>query len=205
MGSEQDNFKFSSKLLDALNFANERHAGHLRKGTEIPYLTHLLAVSSLAIEDSSSDDDLKDVIETVAIAALLHDVVEDTETEIEEITNEFGKAVADIVDACSDTHESGKKPPWKERKESYIAHLTEADQATLCVSLADKRHNSMCMLSDLRKEGPDFWNRFNAPPLDQKWYYETIAEVFSAKRPGKASDDLKRTVEDLCKLIVEDS
>ncbi len=205
MGSEQDNFKFSSKFLDALNFANDRHAGHLRKGTKIPYLTHLLAVSSLAIEDSSSDDNLKDDIETVAIAALLHDVVEDTDTEIEEIADEFGKAVADIVDACSDTHESGKKPLWKERKESYIAHLTEADQPTLCVSLADKRHNSMCMLSDLRKEGPDFWNRFNAPPLDQKWYYETISEVFSTKRPGKASDDLKRTVEDLCKLIVEDN
>tara|TARA_B100000287_G_scaffold384294_1_gene390634 strand:- start:469 stop:1086 length:618 start_codon:yes stop_codon:yes gene_type:complete len=205
MGSEQDSFKFSSKFLDALNFANERHAGHLRKGTEIPYLTHLLAVSSLAIEDSSSDHELKNDIETIAIAALLHDVVEDTDTEIQEITDEFGKAVADIVDACSDTHESSKKPPWKERKESYIAHLTRADQMTLCVSLADKRHNSMCMLSDLRKEGPDFWNRFNAPPLDQKWYYETISEVFSAKRPGKASDDLKRTVEDLCKLILEDS
>ena len=200
----KDDFKFSSKFFDALNFANDRHAGHFRKGTEIPYLTHLLAVSSLAIEDASSDDELQDDIETIAIAALLHDVIEDTDTDIAEVEDEFGESVAAIVAACSDTHDSANKPPWKERKQIYIEHLTKVNQATLCVSLADKQHNTMRMLSDLRKEGPDFWKRFNAPPLDQKWYYETISEIFSTHRPGKASDDLKKTVKDLCKLIVQE-
>jgi GTP pyrophosphokinase len=181
-------------LTDALEFARTAHGGQARKGTAIPYVSHLLVVAGYAIEDAAADPLLADRVEEVAVAALLHDTVEDTEVTVDEVRAGFGEAVADIVDACTDAHAS-PKPPWRERKEGYLAHLWEdEDPAVLCVALADKRHNARSVLEDLRTHGPSTWDRFSAGRVDQLWWYGSLVEVFLERRPGPAADELARTV-----------
>ena len=187
------------RFSDAVGFARDKHHGGVRRGTRVPYLSHLLAVASLAIEDAAPDPQLDDRFEDIAIAAVLHDVVEDTLVSVAEVEARFGLEVARIVQACSDA-EGTPKPPWRERKEAYIEHLEEADQAVLCVALADKRHNSRCIVNDATELGPDFWDRFNAGPEEQIWYYTTVAEVLTRRRPGPAADELRLTVDRLCDL-----
>ena len=152
------------RLDDAFVLARELHAGQRRKGTDIPYLGHLMAVAALVIEDGGDEDE--------AIAALLHDAVEDQggPPTLVLIRGRFGTRVAAIVAACSDTDET-PKPPWRARKEAYLAHLRDPDlpEGTLRVSLADKLHNARAILADLRA-GHDVFARFNAPRQDQAWY-----------------------------------
>ncbi len=195
----------SRRFGGAVLFARSMHDGQARKGTQIPYLSHLLAVTALAIEDAAVDDVLRDETETIAIAAMLHDVVEDTRATVADVAGRFGAEVARIVASCSDT-EVSPKPPWRPRKQAYIDHLADADQATLCVSLADKRHNARCIVEDAAAAlttGGDFWSRFNAGPADQAWYYDELAKVFSQRRPGTASAELRRTVDRLCELAAQ--
>ena len=198
----------SRRFGDAVLFARSMHAGQARKGTQIPYISHLLAVTALAIEDAATDDALRDQTEAIAIAAMLHDVVEDTRATVVDVAGRFGDEVARIVAACSDTTESmpgEEKPPWSCRKQAYIDHLAEADQATLCVSLADKRHNARCIVEDAAAAlltGGDFWSRFNAGPDQQAWYYDELARVFSVRRPGPAADELCGTVARLRELAI---
>ncbi len=194
-----EHLDLGQRFTDAVGFAREKHHGDVRKCTRIPYLSHLLAVASLAIEDAASDPQLDDRFEDIAMAAVLHDVVEDTPVSVSEVADRFGPEVARIVQACSDA-ESTPKPPWRERKEAYIEHLEEADQAVLCVALADKRHNARCIVNDAAELGPEFWKRFNAGPDQQIWYYNAVAEVLTRRRPGPAADELRRTVDRLCDL-----
>ena len=197
--SARQPLKLGDRLTDAVGFAREMHHGAVRKGTQIPYLSHVLAVAALAIEDAASDPELHEQIEEISVAAVLHDVVEDTPVTVHEVSEQFGEEVARIVEACSDA-ETMPKPPWRERKEAYIEHLEEADQAVLCVSLADKRHNAHCIVNDARTIGTDFWKRFNAGPEEQIWYYSEVTRVLAARRPGPAAEELRRTVEQLCDL-----
>ncbi len=136
----------SPRFESALSYAAVIHAHQQRKGTGIPYLAHLLAVTSIALEHGATEDE--------AIAALLHDAGEDAggRGRIEDIRQRFGDAVADIVQGCTDT-EVTPKPPWRKRKEDYIAHLADASPSTLLVSAADKLHNARAILSDLRVHG----------------------------------------------------
>ena len=194
-----EHLDLGQRFTDAVGFAREKHHGDVRKCTRIHYLSHLLAVVSLAIEDAASDPQLDDRFEDIAMAAVLHDVVEDTPVSVSEVADRFGPEVARIVQACSDA-ESTPKPPWRERKEAYIEHLEEADQAVLCVALADKRHNARCIVNDATELGPEFWNRFNAGPDEQIWYYSAVAEVLTRRRRGPAADELRRTVDRLCDL-----
>ena len=198
---------------EAVLFAIAKHDGQARKGTDIPYLSHLLAVAALAMEDAASDPELIDHTETVAIAAVLHDVVEDTiergrcRVTVEMLANGFGDEVARIVADCSDVTEptaAGGKAPWAERKREYINHLAEVGQASLCVSLADKRHNARCIVEDalaVEDDCTDFWGRFNAGPSDQAWYYDELATAFERHRPGRAAQGLRRTVDELRILV----
>lgn len=200
------------RFSEAMEFARAEHDGQVRKGTDIPYLSHLLAVAALAMEDAAADPGLVDRTEEVAIAAVLHDVVEDTidrgrrRITVEMLAERFGDRVAHIVDGCSDATEpvaGGKKAPWKVRKEQYLEHLATADQATLCVSLADKRHNARCIVDDAlaaEVDGTDFWGRFNAGPADQAWYYDELATAFERHRPGRTARELRRTVDQLREL-----
>jgi hypothetical protein len=175
----------------AFALARELHARHRRKGTDIPYLAHLMGVASLVLEDGGDEDE--------AIAALLHDAVEDQggARTLGRIRQLFGGCVADIVEACSDTDET-PKPPWRERKESYIAHLHDpgVPQGTLRVSLADKLHNARAILFDLRA-GQDVYSRFNAPREQQQWYYDALAETFAELTDSPMVAELRVIVDEL--------
>lgn len=178
---------------EALVYAADVHRDQLRKGTKTPYIAHLLAVCALVIEDGARAGA---VDEDEAIAALLHDAAEDQggEARLEDIRSRFGERVAEIVAACSDTFDD-PKPPWRERKEAYIARLrVEDDVGVLRVSLADKLHNARQILEDYREVGDALWERFNRD-ADTPWYYETLAEVFRERMGGSPmTDQLRRVV-----------
>lgn len=174
----------------AVGLARQLHGTQRRKGTEIPYVAHLLAVASLVLEDGGDEDE--------AIAAILHDAVEDQggKTTLRHIDRQFGPKVARIVEACSDT-DINPKPPWIERKQAYIEHLTHADAATLRVSLADKLHNARAILFDLRVLGDQLWDRFNASTEQTLWYYGALADAFENRYPGPMTAELRRTVDEI--------
>jgi hypothetical protein len=172
----------------ATQLARTLHATQRRKGGEIPYFAHLLAVASLVIEDGGDEDE--------AIAGLLHDAVEDQggADTLKVIRLQFGDRVAAIVQACSDT-DVIPKPPWRERKEAYIEHLGSAESSTLRVSLADKLHNARAILFDLREHGSAVWGRFTTgSPEDQPWYYGGLADAFEAREAGPMAAELRRVV-----------
>ena len=160
----------TERYAEAVAYASALHADQARKSTTIPYISHLLGVSSLVLEAGGDED--------MAIAALLHDGPEDQggQATLDEIGERFGDRVAHIVEGCSDSlsDDPNNKAPWKQRKEQYLDHLKDADDDTLTVSLADKLHNARAIASDLRITGRDTWKRFNASPADILWYYDGI-------------------------------
>jgi GTP pyrophosphokinase len=182
---------FSLRFEDALIYAHQLHARQTRKGTTIPYIAHLLAATAIVIENGGTEDE--------AIAALLHDAVEDQggATIRAEISRRYGEDVALIVDGLSDTDQT-PKPPWRARKETYIAHLAEASSSVLLVSLADKIHNAGSILRDLRSEGERVWSRFAGGQEGTLWYYRALVEAF--RKRGQFTtvvDELDRVVSDL--------
>ena len=195
------NEELGVRFEHALQYAHAVHAGQTRKGTEIPYIAHLLGVVSLVIEDGARTGQLS---EDEAIAALLHDAAEDQggEARLADIRKRFGDRVADIVAACSDTFET-PKPPWRERKQAYIDHLREeTDTGVLRVSLADKVNNAGAILRDYRRIGDELWSRFH-PEADSEWYYRSLAVVFAQRMPGPLSDELTRIVQELERAIAD--
>ena len=175
--------------MRAVALAAELHRDQMRKGSDgSPYIGHLLGVASIVIEGGGDEDE--------AIAALLHDAPEDQggAPTLERIRAEFGERVAAIVEACTDTLES-PKPPWRERKERYLAHLEEVPDDMLQVPLADKVHNARAILADYREVGEELWSRFRGGREESLWYYRELAEVFCRRRPGPLADELRRTVE----------
>jgi len=180
----------SARFVDAVAFAVRAHGDQRRKGGHIPYVAHLLGVASLVLE-AGGDEDL-------AIAGLLHDTIEDTDTTAQEIEASFGPRVAAIVEACSDAHER-PKPPWRQRKEKYLSHLRSPDTTVdvLMVSRADKLHNARSILADYREVGEPVWNRFKEGPEQQLWYYGTLVDIFTARLPGAMTDELRRVVDEL--------
>jgi (p)ppGpp synthase/HD superfamily hydrolase len=179
----------------ALKLAFELHAGQTRKGSGVPYFGHLLGVTSIVLETGASEDE--------AIAALLHDAAEDQggrET-LERIGDEFGEAVADIVESCSDSL-GEPKPPWRERKRAYLEHLDRASEPALRVSLADKLHNVRTIVVDYRELGEALWERFNAERDDVLGYYRALAGIFSRRMPGALATELSLTVTELEGLVV---
>lgn len=165
----------------ALLYATHVHGGQVRKGTTTPYIAHLLAVAATVLEYGGSED--------LAIAALLHDAVEDQggEGRLADIRNRFGDRVADIVYACSDSTSSGQeKDPWRDRKTRYIDHLDTLDRDTLLVSLSDKVHNARSILRDFRTPGVGHlvFERFKGAKEGTLWYYEKLAEKFVERLEG---------------------
>lgn len=164
--------RLTVRFEEALVYAAQLHRFQTRKGTEIPYVSHLLAVTALVIQDGGDEDQ--------AIAALLHDAVEDQggrET-LAEIHRRFGEQVARIVEHCTDAYED-PKPPWRARKESYLARLRQAPPEVQRVSLADKLHNARSILRDLRSGGPQVWERFRGGKEGTLWYYRSLVEIFT--------------------------
>ncbi len=171
----------------AFRFAHRLHRDQTRKGTPIPYISHLMTVAALVVEHGGNEDQ--------AIAGLLHDAVEDqggAET-LAKIRTRFGDAVAAIVSDCTDAW-TEPKPPWRARKEAYLAALPGKPAQSLLVSLADKTHNAEAILFDYRVLGDSLWDRFNGGADGTRWYYNALAEVFSETMPGRLSDRLSRAV-----------
>jgi (p)ppGpp synthase/HD superfamily hydrolase len=176
--------------LRAFVFAAEKHKGQTRKASSIPYIAHLMGVASLVLE-AGGDEDL-------AIAALLHDVVEDCGgvPMLREVRRRFGARVAKVVDGCTDAY-TDPKPPWRERKEKYIARLRNEDQETRLVSAADKLNNVRSILSDYRAVGESIWSRFNGGREGPLWYYRTLRDEFRRSRPNRITQDLALAVSEL--------
>jgi (p)ppGpp synthase/HD superfamily hydrolase len=179
---------YGEKFAHALHYASRLHRDQVRKGTNIPYITHLLAVASIVGENSGTEDEV--------VAALLHDTPEDQggEARLREIQAQFGDGVAEIVDGCTDTYET-PKPPWRERKERYLAHLAGASGSVRLVSSADKLHNARTVLSDYRLLGEDLWTRFNGGKEGTLWYYRAI--VGALEGDGPIVEELDRVVTEL--------
>jgi (p)ppGpp synthase/HD superfamily hydrolase len=178
------------RFRDALDLALEAHAHQVRKGTGVPYVSHLLQVVGIALEHGADED--------VAIAAVLHDAVEDTPVTVGELRERFGERVATIVDGCSDAEGPGQKPPWKERKLRYLEHLRHADADASLVSGADKLHNARSILADLRTLGPALWDRFNASRDEILWYYgEIVKALADGPAPRALVEELGLVVEEL--------
>ncbi len=164
------------------------HGDQVRKGTSVPYVSHLFGVAALVLEGGGDED--------LAIAGLLHDVLEDTSVTVEQVAEAFGPRVAAVVIGCSDTLER-PKPPVLERKERYLEHLEQADADTLLVSLADKLHNARTLLLDVRTEGPTVFKRFKLGRDLSLWYYGELATTYRRRWPGAMSEELARVVDDL--------
>jgi (p)ppGpp synthase/HD superfamily hydrolase len=183
------------RFRSALGLACDLHRNQVRKGPQpTPYVGHLLGVASIVIEDGGDEDE--------AIAALLHDAPEDQGGEpiLDRIRDEYGERVGAIVEACTDALEN-PKPQWRQRKERYIARLEEAPEEVLRVPLADKVHNSRAILADYREVGEELWSRFRGTREESLWYYRTLADLFSRRRPGPLADELRRTVDAIEALV----
>src|SRR5580700_8438206 len=182
--------KLGSRFLRAFEFAAEKHEGQTRKASTIPYIAHLMGVASLVLEAGGGED--------LAIAALLHDVVEDCggAPMLREVRREFGSRVAKVVDGCTDA-DTDPKPPWRERKEEYIQHLKKADADTRLVSAADKLNNVRSILSDYRAIGESIWSRFNGGREGTLWYYRTLLDVFLRHPRNRVTREFDLAVKEL--------
>ena len=183
----------SSRFSDALTFAHQLHAAQTRKGTNVPYISHLMAVAAIVIENGGSEDQ--------AIAALLHDAVEDQggQPTLEKIRERFGSKVADIVQGCTDA-DVIPKPPWRERKTAYIAHIRTAPAEVRLVSAADKLHNARSILNDYRSLKEDLWRRFNGGREGTLWYYRSLVNAFREAGSTPVVEELDRVVSELERL-----
>jgi (p)ppGpp synthase/HD superfamily hydrolase len=182
--------KLGPRFLRAFQFAAEKHARQARKASTVPYIAHLMGVTSLVLE-AGGDEDL-------AIAALLHDVVEDCggAPMLKEVRRRFGVRVAKIVDGCTDS-DTEPKPPWRGRKEAYLRHLKSADAETRLVSAADKLNNVRSILSDYREVGESIWARFNGGRDGTLWYYRALLQEFLRRKPNRLIRELELAVRDL--------
>jgi (p)ppGpp synthase/HD superfamily hydrolase len=187
--------KLGPRFLRAFVFAAEKHAGQTRKASTIPYIAHLMGVASLVLEFGGDED--------MAIAALLHDVVEDCggKPMLKEVRRRFGSRVAKIVEGCTDS-DTDPKPPWRERKETYIRHLKTADAETRLVSAADKLNNVRSILSDHREVGESVWSRFQGGRDGTLWYYRALLDEFLRGKPNRLIRELELAIRELESLGV---
>jgi GTP pyrophosphokinase len=184
----------SPRFEEALIFATRLHATQTRKESGTPYIAHLLAVSALVLEYGGDEDQ--------AIAALLHDAVEDQggAATREAIRARFGDRVTAIVDGCTDA-DTQPKPPWRARKEAYLAHLPDAPAEVRLVSAADKLHNARAVLADYRQVGEAVWARFRGGKAGTLWYYRALLTAYRAAGTDPLVEELDRTVTELERLV----
>lgn len=179
-----------SRFEEALIYASQLHSKQTRKGKTTPYIAHLMSVTALVLEAGGDEDE--------AIAALLHDAVEDqggTKT-LDEIRERFGTRVAKIIDGCTDSY-TYPKPPWRQRKEEYIANMMNASQEVRRVSLADKLHNARTLLRELRNSGNEVWGKFTGGKKGTLWYYSTLFKVFDTGERDWMLEELNRTLKEI--------
>jgi (p)ppGpp synthase/HD superfamily hydrolase len=188
---------YSQHYDDALVFAARAHRDQKRKGSDTPYLIHPVHVSVILIRHGFADD--------VAIAGLLHDVVEDQDVPLSRIELEFGPVVAEMVAALTEQKkEHGQPRPWEIRKQEGLAQLEAASLGAVAVKAADVLHTAHAMASDLRRMGPSFWDSFSRGPALSLWYYQRVAEIVRQRlAPHPLADELDAAVQELTRAIVE--
>lgn len=184
----------SHRFTEALVYATELHATQMRKGSKIPYISHLLGVASIALEYGADEDE--------AIAALLHDAIEDQGGPPirAEIRLRFGDRVTEIVDGCTDA-DTTPKPPWEQRKKAYIEHISNASPSVRLVSAADKLHNVRSILKDYRMLGDFLWERFKGGKEGTLWYYSALVAAFYQAESTPIVAELNRLVRELEDLV----
>jgi (p)ppGpp synthase/HD superfamily hydrolase len=178
------------RLQKAFRYAAEKHAGQTRKQSAVPYLSHLMAVTSLVLEGGGD--------EGMAMAALLHDVVEDCGgmPTLREVRKLFGTRVAKIVEGCTDSF-SDPKLPWIVRKEEYLKRLKHEDAETRLVSASDKLHNVRTVIADYRQDGESIWKRFSGGRDGTLWYYRALSDEFQRRKPNRITRELAIAVQEL--------
>ncbi|CAA9461595.1 MAG: GTP pyrophosphokinase [uncultured Rubrobacteraceae bacterium] len=178
---------YGEKFEDALVYAARLHRDQTRKGSGVPYVTHLLAVAAIVGENGGTEEEV--------VAALLHDAPEDMggRERLEDIRRHFGDEVAEIVVGCTDTYED-PKPAWRPRKEAYIAHVGAASSSVRLVSAADKLHNARSILADLRSLGEELWDRFTGGKEGTLWYYRALTETYKRAGTNAVVEELDRVV-----------
>src|SRR5208337_1436768 len=178
------------RLQRAFRYAAEKHAGQTRKQSAVPYLSHLMAVASLVLEAGGDED--------MAIAALLHDVVEDCGglPRLREVRKQFGPRVAKIVEGCTDSF-GEPKPEWVERKKDYLREVKHAGVETRLVSASDKLHNVRTILADYRQDGEAIWTRFSGKKEGTLWYYRALSDEYQRRSPNRITRELEIAVAQL--------
>lgn len=179
--------QLSNRFEQALVLATQLHRYQVRKSSNIPYISHLLSVAALVLEDGGDEDE--------AIAALLHDAVEDQggiKTRAV-IMNQFGKRVVEIVDGCTEPY-AAPKPPWHQRKLHYLEQLAQASPSVLRVSIADKLHNARSIVADFHLQGDAVWQKFKGGYEGTVWFYDHLLEIYQQKTQGFLLSELERVV-----------
>mgnify|MGYP001941678181 FL=1 len=179
----------SPRLIQAINTAAWAHRDHVRKGTDIPYVSHVFGVMQLVSQVTDDED--------VLIAALFHDILEDVPEEYspERMTREFGERVVELVRGVT---KDSTLSSWQERADAYLAHLRKADDGSVVISAADKLHNLLSIHADLDELGDDLWARFNSGKERQLWWYRSVADLALERLPGNPlGEELARQVERL--------
>ena len=181
------------RFIEALIYAVQLHAGQLRRLRGVPYVAHLLAVASIALDYGSNEDE--------TIAALLHDAIEDQggPTTGDEIRRRFGPNVAAIVEGCSDSHTT-PKAPWHERKDAFLARLPDASSSVRLVVAADTLHNLRSLIRDYRRAGSAIWEHFHGGGTGTLWYYRRVVEALKQTDVSPLIDEVDRTVGELTRL-----
>jgi hypothetical protein len=184
---------FSTAFEAALVYATTIHAGQVRRKTGMPYVAHLLGVTSIVLEHGGNEEE--------AIGAVLHDAVEDAggQRRLQDIRERFGETVAAIVMGCTDS-DVFPRPPWRERKEAYLKHLPEASASVRLVAAADKLHNARALRRILRSIGPSIWERYSGGKEGTLWYFRALADGFASAGPASLADELGHVVTEIEQL-----
>ena len=185
--------RLSARFDEALLYATRLHADQTRKASGVPYVAHLLEVAAIVLQHGGSEDE--------AIAALLHDAVEDQggAATRDEIERRFGKHVAEIVDGCTDTDVT-PKPAWRERKEKHLAQLCHASPSVCLVAAADKLANARSLVKELSEQGNDLWQAFRGGREGTLWYYQSALVTLEPSVPAALATELRQKVEELVQL-----
>jgi (p)ppGpp synthase/HD superfamily hydrolase len=191
-----------ARLTRAAELALAWHGEQSRKGSEVPYASHLLQVAGLVLEHGGDLDQ--------AVAGFLHDSLEDVSSPEERraregiLRDEFGEGVLRMVRACTDTEEDeafGSKAPWKERKRRYLDHLVHVDSHSALVTACDKRHNLGALVGDVRVHGVRYLDRFRAGASDQVWFFEGVVEALRDRIPRRLAEELEAVLADFRALV----
>ncbi|NUQ61622.1 MAG: HD domain-containing protein [Pirellulales bacterium] len=186
----------SNRFPDALAYAAALHVGQCRKLSGAPYVSHLLRVAGTVLEYGADEDE--------AIAALLHDAVEDqggAQTR-EAIRRRFGDRVAEIIDGCTDTDQH-PKPPWQIRKEAFLKRLPDATPSVRLVVAADKLDNLRSLTNSYRQQGDEVWRGFKGGRDGTLWYHRSVVDILKQHGPGPLVEELERSLREFERLVEE--